>query len=188
MAETSAARLGAEAAARLAAIGTVSVDPGLTEAEFERIEQTSGVEFADDHRAFLAAGLPVGTSWPNWRDASRRTMRRWLQTPIDGVLFDVEWNSFWFDGWGQRPARMKDALRSAQYHLARVPRLVPVYSHRYLPAGHGSFGRPVLSVVQTDVIVYGTDLSNYIANEFGPDDGDRSPTASPTVEFWSELD
>ncbi|HNM83649.1 MAG: hypothetical protein U0Q20_09685 [Mycobacterium sp.] len=188
MGETEAARLGAEAAARLAAVGTVSIEHGLTDAEFERAEQLSGAEFADDHRAFLAAGLPVGTNWPNWRDAPRRSLQTWLQAPIDGVLFDVEWNSFWFDGWGQRPARMEDALRSAKYHLARVPRLVPVYSHRYLPAGRGSFGQPVLSVVQTDVIVYGIDLPDYIANEFGPDESHPSPTAPSTVEFWSELD
>ena len=109
-----------------------------------------------------------------------------MHTPVDGVLFDVEWNSFWADGWGQRPARMKDALRSARYHLARAPQLVPVYSHRYLPAGRGSFGLPVLSVMQTDVVVYGTDLADYIDNEFGPD-GYRSPTTGAIVEFWSNL-
>lgn len=186
MDETDADRLGAEAAACLAAIGTVTVEQGLTDAEFAYVEQALGFEFADDHRAFLAAGLPVGTSWPNWRAAPRRSLQTWLQTPVDGVLFDVEWSSFWADGWGQRPARMKDALRSAKYHLARAPRLVPVYSHRYLPAGRGSFGQPVLSVVQTDVIVYGTDLADYVDNEFGPD-GHRSPTVRPTVEFWSDL-
>ena len=186
MCENDAARLGADAAARLAAIGTVSIEPGVTDAEFAGIEQALGFEFADDHRAFLAAGLPVGTSWPNWRSAPRRSLQTWLHTPVDGVLFDVEWNSFWADGWGQRPARMKDALRSARYHLARAPQLVPVYSHRYLPAGRGSFGLPVLSVMQTDVVVYGTDLAGYIDNEFGPE-GYRSPTTGAVVEFWSDL-
>ena len=41
-----------------------------------------------------------------------------------------------------------DALRSARYQLARVPQLIPVYSHRYLPGGRGTFGQPVLSLVQ----------------------------------------
>ena len=34
MCENDAARLGADAAARLAAIGTVSIEPGVTDAEF----------------------------------------------------------------------------------------------------------------------------------------------------------
>ena len=51
--------LGAEAARRLAETGLYECEPGLTDAEFERIEREYGFEFADDHRAFLAAGLPV---------------------------------------------------------------------------------------------------------------------------------
>ncbi|WP_197380795.1 hypothetical protein [Mycolicibacterium mengxianglii] len=183
---THAARLGADAAARLKALGKVSIEAGLTDAEFEHIEQLLGFEFSDDHRAFLAAGLPVGASWPNWRSEGRKSLQKRLQLPLDGILFAVEWNDFWADGWGARPARMKDALRSANYYLARVPRLVPVYSHRYLPAGRGSFGHPVLSVIQTEVTACGAHLADYIDLEFGSEAADLAP-ARPTVEFWSDL-
>jgi hypothetical protein len=182
---------GAEAAARLAAVGAATIEPGLTDAEFDRIEQTLGFEFADDHRAFLAVGLPVGASWPNWRGEGRKSLQRRLQLPVEGILYAVEWNQFWADGWGPRLARMKDALRSANYHLARAPRLVPVYAHRYLPAGRGSSGAPVISVVQTAVMVCGADLADYIDNEFSDNclsDNKFSPSAAvPTVEFWSDL-
>jgi hypothetical protein len=176
---------GDTAAARLAAAGVVTIEPGLSEDEFTRVEQMLEFEFADDHRAFLAAGLPVGASWPNWRGEGRRSLQKRLQLPVDGILYAVEWNGFWGDGWGIRPARMKDALRSANYHLARVPRLVPVHAHRYLPGGHHSFGHPVLSVMQTDVAVYGADLAGFIDLEFGT--GRNDPSAVPTVEFWSTL-
>ena len=33
--------------------------PGLTDAEIDRAEREYGFEFADDHKAFLQAGLPV---------------------------------------------------------------------------------------------------------------------------------
>ncbi len=52
-----AVRLGAEAAT-----GRYGCEPGLTETEFARIEREYGFEFTDDHRAFLAAGLPVDVS------------------------------------------------------------------------------------------------------------------------------
>lgn len=157
------------------------IEPGLTEAELHRIESQLNFEFADDHRAFLAAGLPVGAGWPNWRSEGRKSLQKRLQLPIDGILFAVEWNDFWPDGWGQRPARMKDALRSANYYLARVPRLVPIQSHHYLPAGRGSSGAPVLSVVQTVISVVGADLTTYL-------DGATGDTATVrAVEFWSAL-
>jgi hypothetical protein len=54
-----AARLGEEAARRLAQAGGYEIGPGLTDAEFARIERKYEFEFADDHRAFLAAGLPL---------------------------------------------------------------------------------------------------------------------------------
>jgi hypothetical protein len=175
-----------DAAARLTAFGVVTIEQGLSDEEFARIEQMLEVEFADDHRAFLVAGLPVGKLWPNWRTEGRKALQKWVQLPADGILFAVEWNQFWAPGWGQRPARMKDALRTANYELARVPRLMPVYSNRYLPAGRGSVGHPVLSVKRTDVVALSHDLADYFDNEFGPD-GHRLATPTATVEFWSEL-
>jgi hypothetical protein len=53
------ARLGEKAARRLARTGQYDIAAGLADAEFARIEREYGFEFADDHRAFLAAGLPL---------------------------------------------------------------------------------------------------------------------------------
>jgi hypothetical protein len=55
-------RLGEEAARRLAQTGKHEIGPALTDAEFARIERDYEFEFADDHRAFLAAGLPLKDS------------------------------------------------------------------------------------------------------------------------------
>lgn len=186
MTDADAASLGARAAARVTEAAAVTVEPGLSDDEFARVEAEFGFAFADDHRAFLAIGVPVGAQWPNWRSEGRRSLAKRLQLPVEGVLFAVEWSDFWDDSWGTRPARMKDALRTARYRLARVPALVPVHSHHYLPGGRGSFGHPVLSVVQTAAVVCGTDLADYIDIGVGPD-GPRDRPAVPTVEFWSGL-
>lgn len=181
-----AVTLGADAARRLDASGTVTIERGMSDEELDRVEHDVSVEFADDHRAFLAAGLPTGGSWPNWRDEGRRSLARRLQLPTEGVLFSVEWDRFWHDSWGRRPAQMKHALRTARYHLERAPSLLPICSHHYLPAGRGSFGHPVLSVVRTDVVVRGADLADYVAAEFGAEEP-KVRDAAATVAFWSPL-
>lgn len=126
MADSGAARLGVEAAERLSPLGwpEVEVERGLSDAEFAGIEADFGFEFADEHRAFLAAWLPVGPSWPDWRRGGRRSLNKRLGSPVEGVLFAVEWSQFWGAGWAPCPVRMKDAVRTARYRLARVPQLI----------------------------------------------------------------
>jgi hypothetical protein len=158
----------------------VTTAVGLGDEELARIEGEFGFEFADDHRAFLSSGLPVGDSWPDWRSAPRRSLQQRLRLPVEGILFAVEWRDFWGSDWGVRPARMKDALRSATYHLARVPQLIPVHSNHYLPAGRGTSGHPVLSVYQTEVSCYAADVFDY-------DNPDPSRLRTSTVQFWSDL-
>jgi hypothetical protein len=198
--------LGAEAARRLAARDGIEVahPPGvvglrgyvelhspLTQAEITRAQNAFGFEFADDHRAFLATGLPVGDGWPNWRHGTADQLQAALNSPVLGVLFDVEHNAFWDQRWGECPADARARLRLAQHRLAQVPQLVPIYGHRYLPGGRGTFGHPVLSIHQTDIICYGTDLVDYMYQEFDAGTGfERSDPRwqpRPTVAFWSEL-
>jgi hypothetical protein len=189
-------RLGAEAAHRLALTGR-RMALGLTDAEIDRVEHDYGFEFADDHRAFLQAGLPVNDPpdrgrhrpWPDWRDGHPGELREQLGWPVEGVLFDVRHNAFWRSSWGPRPAGMNEALDAARLHLAQAPKMIPVYAHRYLPAGRGSYGHPVLSIYQTDVIIYGIDLAAYIDREFGGTghSADVSRISSRLVPFWGDL-
>lgn len=202
--ETDGTRLGAQAARDLAACGQVEIGPGMTERELRRVEQEYGFEFADDHRAFLAAGLPVNTPvpeqegvihtyarpWPDWRDGAPQELRGRLSWPVEGVLFDVEHNVFWDPDWGARPDDQAEALHVAAQRLATVPRMVPIYGHRFLPGGHGTYGHPVLSMYQTDIIYYGTDLVDYIHREFTDGSAMRDAglrQARATVPFWRDF-
>ena len=84
---------------------------------------------------------------------------------------------------------MSTALSTARQHLSRAPKMIPVWGHRYLPAGRGTYGHPVLSIWQTDIIMYGTDLAQYIAIEFPRPSNRRlvipDLTPPPMVPFWS---
>lgn len=172
----------------LAALPAQIADP-LGAAEFAALEQRFGFTFNPDHRALLATGLPTGRRWPDWRDGDPDQLRLLLEAPIDGVLFDVQENGFWLPSWGDRPSRTAFALSVARRRLDGVPRLAPVYGHRYAPALPEP-GLPVFSVMQTDVIVYGDTLAGYLRHEFDlpATPGDPSDEPSPTpVPFWSAL-
>ncbi|WP_280244898.1 hypothetical protein [Nocardia abscessus] len=178
----------------------------MTDAEFERIETQHGFEFADDHRAFLAAGMPVrdvgedppGTSrawerpWPDWRHGDPEDLRRHLDWPIDDVVGLVEQEQLWLSTWGERPTDPADAVDSVRRFLRGVPTLVPIYAHRFLPAGRGTYGHPVLSVWRLwDMICYGADLNDWARLEFTDrGEGDDWPSeqwkSRATVPFWRD--
>lgn len=183
--------LGREAARRLATRGSVEITAPLNDDEIARIETILGFEFADDHRAFLSTGLPRGDRWPDWRAADLTALPSLLAWPRTGVLFDVQHNGFWDQRWGVRPADQRAALALAQERLADAPQMVPVYGHRYLPAGRGTHGHPVMSMYQTDIICYGTNLADYISREFGDTrpiaNANRQGRPHTTVVFWSDL-
>lgn len=166
--------------------GRVQVDRGLSDDEVSRVQDRFGFMFSPEHREFLKAALPVGRSWPDWRDGSDEALCGRLDWPIAGVIFDVHNNGFWPDSWGDRLDDRDVRERVARAHLALVPRLVPVFSHRYLTAGPQFVPSPVFSVHQTDVIVYGDDLLDYVAHEFLGEPLHPSPDRM-YVPFWSDL-
>jgi hypothetical protein len=73
-------------------------------------------------------------------------------------------------------------------HLSLVPRLVPLCSHRYLPADPAPVPSPVFSVYQTDVVYYGDNLLDYVAHEFRvPPLHPAEPGQRQRIAFWSDL-
>lgn len=106
----------------------VEFEPGLTDAEVAVVETRYGFQFPLDLRAFLQAGLPSGSRFPDWRDGDETALREWLDLPRRGVLFDIEHNGFWLDEWGPPPATLAEAQRVAGELIAAAPRLIPIYT------------------------------------------------------------
>src|SRR5262249_15149234 len=124
----------------------------------------------------------------DWRSGDEAQLQDWLDLPRRGVVFDVEHNEFWLEEWGLRPETLAAAQRVAEQLVAAAPRLVPVYMHRMMPAEPHLPGNPVFSVHQTDIIVYGADLEDYLAHEFEMTEGEQEewtvPTGTRPIRFW----
>ena len=151
----------------------VVFEPGLSDLEVAKVETTFGFRFPPDLRAFLQAQMPIrveskwgGNAFPNWRNGDQVELQGRLDWPFDGMAFDIEQNTFWLKEWGPKPTTLVDALEIARKHFGAAPRLIPICSHRYLPADPPLVGNPVFSVYQTDIIIYGRNLWDYFRHEF----------------------
>ena len=85
---------------------------------------------------------------------------------VSGLVFDVENNDLWRDGWGTRPETVEGRLARVSELTNAAPRLIPVFSHRYLLAEPCQASNPLFSIVQSDIIIYGADLRTYFLHEF----------------------
>ena len=160
--------------------------PGLSQTELCAAEERVGVAFPPDLRHFLSIVEPWGEGFPDWRKLAAPTLARFLDGPLDGLLFDIEHNDFWPSRWGAAPADLADRLALARENFTELPRLIPIYGHRYLAADPFRSGNPVFSVHQTDVIYYGRNLEHYLEVEFLG--GDREPLRDVRhIPFWSDL-
>lgn len=160
---------------------------GLSEGELAATETEFGFRFAADHRDLLARALPTGSGWPAWRRRDDELRRR-LEQPAEGLAFDAVHNGFWPTSWGVRPSGSIAVTHAVQVAARKVPVLVPLYRHRYVPAAATPGPSPVFSVHQSDVIYYGRDLADYATREFLGDRSDPVDTTGITpVPFWSDL-
>jgi len=162
------------------------LDPGLSPTELAAAERHYGFRFPPDLRALLSAALPVG-DFPDWRSIGSPELDGMLRWPLEGIQFDIEHSGFWWPTWGPRPVTLEEAFAVAEREIAAAPLLIPVYSHRYLPAEPCESGNPVMSVYQTDIIYYGRDLRVYVANEFGVRRDCTDDDTVRSVRFWSDL-
>jgi hypothetical protein len=159
-------------------------DSGLTDREVEIAERKFNFCFPLDLRAFLQTALPTAEHFPNWRSGDETEIPKRLGWPLDGCLFDVEHADFWLPEWGPRPGLLADALKIATAKITEAPKLIPIYSHRYIPEEPHESGNPIFSVHQMDIIYYGFDLDDYLRHEFDLPGRKQWPAKMRPIEFW----
>lgn len=143
----------------------VSTGEGLTEGELGAIESTWGFSFPPDLRVLLLEFVPLGGRFPDWR-GGEDAIADLLRFPLEGVLGDVSRGDYWHPSWGERPANDDDATTKARFAMDEVPTLIPISGHRYLASEPKFEGNPVLSAVQTDIVVYASDLEDFSTGTF----------------------
>lgn len=166
-------------------------ESGLNLQEINMIENLYEINFPPDLKEFLSIALPISNEFVNWRDMSEdnvRNIKDILNWPLDGMIFDIENNQFWYSGWGIRPNDLEDAIELCKNEMKNVPKLIPICLHRYMPSEPQEIGNPIFSIYQTDIIYYGEDLLSYLQLEFDIKKYDDMDFDSiKDIRFWSDL-
>jgi hypothetical protein len=190
--------------------------PGLTELELARAEAEMGFAFPPDLRAVLAAGLPSGPGFPDWR--ARAGLRSAFDLPIAAASLQIARGALWPRCWGPRPADPDRALRLARSAIRRAPLLVPLFDRCFLPCRPCLAGNPVFFVTDDRVLCVGLDVLHFFTRDscfqptttlvdtraplLPPLPGEATPAATPCtrrsldaacggkaprwIEFWSD--
>jgi hypothetical protein len=164
---------------------------GLSDSELARAQEAAGAAFPPDLCELLAATLPSGprssgSTFPDWRNRPREAMEEWRAQLVDGLHFDVLNNGFWPSTWGVRPDGHGDSLEIVTQRLNEAPALIPLYSHRAIPNEPLESGNPVFSVMQTDIVIYGNDLADYLRHEFH-DAESVQELPMRSIRFWTAM-
>jgi len=172
----------------------IVLDSGLSNKEIVAIELQYAFNFPPDLKELLTNFLPVSERFPNWRKSLvdstiENSIKDKMYWPFEGMLFDIENNEFWIEEWGKKPNDEDQRKNIAFLNYNTYPKLIPIYSHRYIPSEPNEAMNPIFSVHQMDIIYYGTDLFNYFVSEFALENtNQRSKTQDDIkpIRFWGE--
>lgn len=194
---------------------------GLQPSQIEAAEQKWQLQFPADYRQFLSVlsapdrgmycvgwsddppyGLQEedvgGSSFYDWQTADEEISDA-LGWPLEGLLFDVKENSLWPGSWGEKPGDDDGVRQKVAALVSAAPKLIPLTGHRYLLGTAIGAGSPVLSVWQSDIIYYGSNLREFLLLELsgllGLDHQEVAGYANQgiteemtaAIPFWGEL-
>lgn len=178
----------------------------LSEHEVSTVEERHGLTFSMPHRLFLQtlhSTQPDQYSPDQSRDRDNPTLSEWTgfyhwhrdahevrdasRQAVEGIVRDVLADDFWGPSWGPCPHDLAEREARLRELMGAAPSLAPIFGHRFV-VNHGDSS--VLSIVGTDVVVYGTDLRDYLLQELH--DVLDIPKARishdvPVIPLWGDL-
>lgn len=144
--------------------------PPLTDDEIKIIEDHYNFKFPPDLAELLKIGIPsLFYDWHGVASGNKKAISRVdeaLKNLIGGIIFDVEHNGY--------VNKRSDAGLPLEERINRVlqayndaPKMIPIFSHRFIPSFPCEAGNPIFSCHQTDIIIYGDNIIDYLYHEFG---------------------
>lgn len=168
----------------------IKFDKGMSLQEISKIEKFYDISFPVELKKLYSINLPVSEGFYNWRDMSKENMKQIkqaLELPLQGLQSDLESGYFWCEDWGNQPLDMKTAQNILLRKYNMAPKLVPIFSHRYIPFIPNDLNIPIFSIVQSDIIYYGRNLISYLEVEFKLKQYNNNDITGKYIDFWSDF-
>ena len=157
---------------------------GLKDEEINRIEIQYKISFTQEHKEFLKILHCVDKKRPtefyneeneiytknepyfyNWL-TDEKIIKDQMNWSYQTIFFDVKKN-FWLNSWEKRPKSEGELEKVFSNRYEKAPKLIPIFSHRFVVNHYQNAENPVLSVWGTDTIVYGWNMKHYLLHELG---------------------
>lgn len=154
---------------------------GFTDSEIISFEEKWQFTFPEQYRIFLSQlGAPMSYSpmcrWieekndmglvdlPTFFDWKKdeKYIKNAIENVIEGLIFDIENNNLWRASWGEKPDSLDKQIAIFKDVFAKAPKLIPIQGNRYLLTVEIDGTYPILSVHQSDIIIYGYDFRKYL--------------------------
>ena len=171
----------------------IQLNVGMTENEITKAEEFYGIEFPKDMKEMLMNFVPISNGFYNWNDYSDENISRikdMIEWPYEGIIYDIENNEFWLEEFGKCPKNIEDRIQMFKKYIAenevQIPKLIPINSHRYVISGKVA-DYPIISVYQTDIIYYGSNLLEYFENEFNHTYNITNIANIKRIPFWNQI-
>ena len=164
----------------------IQLNVGMTQNEIIKAEEFYGIEFPKDMKEMLMSFVPISNNFYNWNDYSEENVsiiKNMLEWPYEGIIFDIKNDDFWLEEFGECPEKIEDRINKFKKYQPNIPKLIPIFSHRYVVSGKDA-GYPIMSVYQTDIIYYGSNLLEYFKHEFNHT---YNITSVKEIPFWSKI-
>lgn len=167
----------------------IYMEKGLDDNELKKIEYIYGIKFPKEYSSFLKTVLPISRGFYNWRNfdtSNINFIKGVMNKPFEGIINNLD-EMDWCDTWGDKPSCRQEYYSVIKKKLSKAPGLIPIFAHRYMPIYDAAFA-PVLSIYDLDIIYYGSNLEEYLENEFINKSIRNITFDSITpVPFWSDL-
>ena len=142
----------------------IKFDAGLTQSELEKIYEIYKIKFPLSLKSFLTTALPVSDGFCDWRDLSsgnimkiKNTMQHFYEF-VKSASFEeyISNSTYSLDQWCKISREQRVEVVAELYRNA--PKIIPVYSHRFMPGINDDNDLPVLSIYYDDIVYYGRNL------------------------------
>ena len=170
----------------------VKFSKGLLQDEIDEIEKIYEIKFPKSLCEFYKQGFPVSADdnrfpqWMNFSDENISKIKKRIYAPYEWLLKYVK-IGFWVPQWGETKESNDEKIQKYLEIITDAPKLIPLYSHRYMPVLDGVDNPPVISTVGRDTIIYGGNLYEYLRNEFGNRGDFFVKQNHINIPFWSDV-